>query len=55
MKLSPEVLLEIMSIVQSGLLHQTDVSESLRELDLSIDEDSLLLVLSDEYKSIFKE
>lgn len=35
MKLSPEVLLEIVSIFQDAMLNGTDASNQLRELDLS--------------------
>ena len=34
MKLAPEVLLEIVAIVQNGLVYGKDVSEQLRCLDL---------------------
>lgn len=47
MKLSPEVLLEIMAIVQDGLMGMKDASVGLRELDLSPGEDAM--TLSPEY------
>lgn len=37
MKLSKEALIEIMSIVQNGLLHGEDISENLRALDFDAD------------------
>lgn len=36
MKLSSEALLEIMAIIQDGLLGEKDASQGLRELDLTI-------------------
>lgn len=36
MKLAPEVLLEIVAIVQNGLVYGKDVSEQLRNLDLEV-------------------
>lgn len=47
MRLASDVLIEIMNIVQSGLLLQEDVSQALRDLDLEeIDGE---LVLSEDY------
>lgn len=43
MKLGSEVLLEIMSIVQRGLIGQTDVSQDLRDLDLAEVDGELVL------------
>lgn len=53
MKLGPDVLIEIMSIVHYGLLNQTDVSQRLRDLDLVEVEDKL--VLSEEYRQVYSE
>lgn len=47
MKLGNDVLIEIVSIVQNALLTLSDASEDLRELDLSVEDD--LIVLSEEY------
>ena len=47
MKLNKDVLVEVVSIVQSGLLCQRDVSEELRQLDLVEVDGSLSL--SDDY------
>jgi len=55
MKLAPEVLIEIMSIVQSALLTQTDASEALRSIDLTPQFGDDTLILSDEYKESKKE
>ena len=53
MKLSGNVLLEIMSIVQDGIIENRDISESLRELDLEVvgpeDSDENRLELSERY------
>jgi hypothetical protein len=38
MKLGKSVLLEIMDIVREGLVTQTDISQKLRELDVSVRE-----------------
>jgi hypothetical protein len=58
MKLSAEVLLEIVNIVQKGILEGIDVSEMLREIDLDVPTvdhgrtySNSLLLLSEEYKS----
>ena len=51
MKLSNEALLEIMSIVQDGLLGVKDASVGLRELDLALDIVNNSLTLTDEYTS----
>lgn len=48
MKLGEDVLVEIMDILQTGLLKQVDISDLLRKLDLKTDAEKL--VLSDEYK-----
>jgi len=42
MKLGPDVLIEIVSIVQGGLFAQTDISDSLRDIELSVDNDEVL-------------
>lgn len=47
MKLSKEVLIEIVSIVQDGILEGRDISDGLRDLDLIQKEDQLNL--SEEY------
>jgi len=47
MKLDADVLIEIVGIVQEGLLLQEDISQKLRDLDLV--DDGNLLCLSDEY------
>ena len=52
MKLSNEALLEVMAIVQDGLLGEKDASVGLRELDLVVNEDYKdQLALSPEYVS----
>ena len=43
MKLGKNVLVEIVSIVQGGLVHQTDVSDDLRNIDLELEGDELVL------------
>ena len=43
MRLGADVLVEIMSIVQSGLLGQVDVSEDLRKIDVVEDGDEVIL------------
>lgn len=48
MKLHGEVLLEIISMFQKGILEETDISELMRELDL--EQKDGLLVLTEEYK-----
>jgi hypothetical protein len=57
MKLSAEVLLEIVSIVQKGILEGVDVSDMLREIDLDVPNCDLgstyktsELLLTEEYK-----
>lgn len=50
MKLGEDVLLEIVEIVRDGIANGTDVSESLRALDLKEDEDTGNLFLSPAYK-----
>ena len=50
MKLSNEALIEIISIVQDGILGIKDASQGLRELDFSANYQTEL-VLSDEYIS----
>jgi len=50
MKLAPDSLLEIVAIIQKGLLMQTDISDELRNLDLQENEDGKLS-LSDEYQA----
>jgi len=47
MKLDAGVLIEIVAIVQNGLLFQDDISQQLRDLDL--DNVGGILCLSDEY------
>lgn len=51
MKLSKEVLIEIMAILQYGILRGEDVSENLRQLDLEVNGNEYLeeLVLSPAY------
>lgn len=57
MKFGKDVLLEIVSIVQDGLVNGTDVSQRLRELDVVPESDTDIVltsencVLSDEYKN----
>jgi len=50
MKLDKYVLAEIISIIQSGLMGQKDVSEELRNLDLCQNKD--LLCLTDDYLAV---
>ena len=52
MKLGPDVLLEIMSIVQKGLAGQTDVSQDLRDLDLLVSRNGEFVMLNDEKAEI---
>lgn len=54
MKLGKDALIEIMYILQTGLLEQRDVSEMLRKLDLVQDNDNLLS-LTQEYKESKKD
>lgn len=50
MKFAPDVLLEVLSIVQEGLLLQTDVSERLRAVEVMQDpNDAEKLILSESY------
>ena len=49
MKLSKEVLLEIMALVQDGILYGQDISEKLREVDLLVINEEL--VLTEDYKT----
>lgn len=51
MKLAKDVLLEIVDIIRNGLVAGTDVSQALRNLDLSKNEDDTLS-LSKEYKRV---
>lgn len=53
MKLSDEVLVEIVDIVRTGLVEQKDISDLLRDLDLQVDDDQLIdrLVLTSAYKA----
>jgi len=59
MKLGTDVLIEIMSIVQKGLMGQIDVSQQLRELDLKVQKETVqdpgILLLTEEYKESIKE
>lgn len=50
MKFSKQVLIEIMAIVQDGLMTGSDVSQALRDLDLEVDGDHL--DLSREYLAV---
>lgn len=50
MKLDKNVLIEIVSIVQEGLMEQKDISDGLRNLDLENREEGFL-GLSDSYYS----
>ena len=52
MKLGPDVLLEIMSIVQKGLAGQTDVSQDLRDLDLLVSRNGEFVMLNNEKAEI---
>lgn len=47
MKLGSDVLVEIVAIIQEGLMKQIDISDKLRNLDLS--EKDGRLILSEEY------
>jgi hypothetical protein len=47
MKFHPHVLLEIVAIVQKGLLNNKDISEFLRKVDVVVIDDCV--DLSDEY------
>jgi len=50
MRLSNEALLEIMAIVQDGIMGIKDASKGLRELDLAVNEDHTdVLDLSTDY------
>ncbi len=46
MKLSPEVLAEIIDIFRDGIVTGRDMSQRLRELDLSINEEARAVVFS---------
>lgn len=54
MKLGEDVLLEIMSILQRGLLEQRDVSQMLRDLDI-VQGNEGKLNLTKEYKDSRKD
>lgn len=43
MKLSKDVLLEIVSLIQDGIMNGKDISENLRQLDLSSSGEELTL------------
>ena len=49
MKLGPSVLLEIVSIVQKGLVQRKDISEQLREIDVEQETDGESVRLSVKY------
>lgn len=50
LKLGKTVLIEIVSIVQKGLLHGVDISQQLREVEFEIDNDEPDTVrLTEEY------
>lgn len=51
MKFGKDVLLEIVAIVQDGLVNGTDVSQKLREIDVKVESDGTVVTLSDEYMS----
>ena len=54
MRFGKDVLLEIVAIVQDGLVNGTDVSEKLRQVDVQVATDapdSDYVSLSDEYKN----
>lgn len=48
MKLAPDVLLEIVAILQDGLSHGKDISQSLRDIDI-VDNGDGTAKLSEEY------
>jgi len=55
MRFGKDVLLEIVAIVQDGLVNGTDVSEKLRQIDVQVmidDQTTEYLSLSDEYKNL---
>ena len=49
MKLGPDVLVEIVAIVQKGLFEQVDISEELRAIDVTPGEDGETVELTDDY------
>lgn len=49
LKLGKTVLVEIVGILQKGLLSGVDVSQQLRDLELKIDDDALHVELSDDF------
>lgn len=51
LKLGPDVLTEIVAIVQKGLFEGADVSQELRDLDLTVSETDDTIYLTDEYLS----
>lgn len=50
MKLGSDVLLEIVNIVQRGLIEDLDVSDLLRKIDVEESEDRTAVVLTANYK-----
>lgn len=49
MKLGKDVLLEIVSVVQDGLINGVDISERLRSVDVEISVGGEEVILSTEY------
>lgn len=55
MKLNDEVIINISKILQLALLTGCDIVDYLRQIDLTHSDDSLSLVLTDEYKQLFED
>ena len=49
MKLGPDVLVEIMSIIQTAIVNSKDASEGLRAIDVVADNCNENVILSDGY------
>ncbi len=55
MKLGKSVLLEIVAIVQEGLVNGSDVSQALRSIDLEVVEESDTVELSEAYLEVMRK
>jgi hypothetical protein len=55
MRFGPDVLLEIMDIVRQGLTEGKDVSQMLRDIDVTLDVSIQRVVLSEQYKERGKD
>lgn len=55
LKLDDSSIVQIVRLIQMGMLTGTDVSDQLRTLRLTVEKDTDRLVLSQEYAKIFDE